>query len=351
VFRAARVFAGMSLFLLLATLANPSAAQQPAAKKVLTFADENIWRTSSTLVMSADGSHIAFNTTRDGAGNVYQKATSGVAPDEALDKAARAKRPDDWSRDGRYLIEELSAGSNTGTDIWVLPLSPERAGGDRKPFPYLQTEFNERSAKLSPNGQWLAYASDETKRYEIYVQTFPTPGGKWQVSTNGGSYPRWSRDGKELFFIGADQKLMAVDVKPGAKFEPGLPKPLFDVRISADGYYDVSKDGRFLIPAQIEQALKLSDQVESIAKKYVDANGMLFFGRQFNYPILTCGGQCLDTRHETCTISTAVASAWPQWQPSLRKCRRSSNQRPVKPGNGTASVARLTAEDGRSPGS
>jgi hypothetical protein len=119
----------------------------------------------------------------------------------------------------------------------------------------LQTEFNERFAKLSPDGRWLAYASDETKRLEIYVQTFPTPGGKWQVSTNGGDRPVWSRDGKELFYIGADQKMMVVDVTGGAKFEAGAPKPLFDAHLATGNtWFDVSKDGRFLIPAGLEHS-------------------------------------------------------------------------------------------------
>ena len=201
-------------------------------------------------VWSPDGSHIAFRSTRDGAaGDLYQKATSGAAQEEVLDKDLRSKQPNDWSRDGRYIIEGVRD-PKTKNDIWVLPLF-----GDRKPFPYLQTEFNEQYAKLSPNGQWLAYASDETKRLEVYVQTFPTPGGKWQVSTNGGDRPVWSRDGKELYFIGADGKMMAVEVKGGTKFEAGVPKPLFDMRFPADAtWYDVSKDGRFLVPTQIEQA-------------------------------------------------------------------------------------------------
>ena len=208
-------------------------------------------------VWSPDGSHIAFRSTRDGAANLYLKATSGTAQEEPLDKAARNKWPDDWSRDGRYIIEGISD-SKTKGDIWVLPLF-----GDRKPFPYLQTDFDERFAKLSPNGQWLAYTSDESKRDEVYVQTFPNPGGKWQVSTNGGSRPVWSRDGKQLFFIGLDQKLMAVEVrsdgtKGGAKFDAGVPKYLFDTRISNDAaWFDISKDGRFLIPTQVENSAGL----------------------------------------------------------------------------------------------
>jgi eukaryotic-like serine/threonine-protein kinase len=206
-------------------------------------------------VWAPDGSHVAFYSNREGLGDTYQKAANGAAQDEALDKSPMTKRPDDWSHDGRYIIEEINGRSKTGSDIWVLPLF-----GDRKPFPYLQTEFNERQAKLSPNGQWLAYVSDETKRNEVYVQTFPTPGGKWQVSTNGGTRPVWSRDGRELFFIGGDQKMMAIEVKSdvlngGGKFDAGLPKPLFDTHFALilNGWFDVTKDGRFLIPTLVEQ--------------------------------------------------------------------------------------------------
>ncbi|HYL37609.1 MAG TPA: protein kinase [Bryobacteraceae bacterium] len=204
-------------------------------------------------IWSPDSSHIAFYTSRNVRSSVEQKSTSGVGQNEVLD-AARPARPVDWSRDGRYIIES-SLDPKTKADVWVLPLF-----GDRKPFPYLQTEFNELDAKLSPNGQWLAYVSDETRRNEVYVQTFPNPGGKWQISTTGGTLPVWSRDGKELFFIGtaigATRKMMAVDVKvgagTGAKFEAGVPKALFDTHL--DGAFspgfDVSKDGRFLIPTQ-----------------------------------------------------------------------------------------------------
>src|SRR5262249_21424034 len=109
-------------------------------------------------------------------------------------------------------------------------------------------------AKISPDGQWLAYTSDESKRPEVYIQTFPKPSGQFQISLSGGSRPVWSRDGKELYFFSADQKMMAVEVKPGtaqkgpAKFEAGVPKALFDVRIDAATTFDVGKDGRFVIP-------------------------------------------------------------------------------------------------------
>ena len=195
-------------------------------------------------VWSPDGSHIIWHSTRDL--NPHATAANGAGKEEVLNQDARQNRIDDWSRDGRYLIDEMT-GPKTRNDIWVIPLF-----GDRQPFPYLNTEFNETNAKLSPNGQWLAYVSDESRRREVYVQTFPEHGGKWQISTNGGNFPVWSRDGRELYFLSADNKMMAVEVKgSGAGFQAGVPKPLFTV--PAQEQYDVSKDGRFLIHVPVNQ--------------------------------------------------------------------------------------------------
>jgi serine/threonine protein kinase/Tol biopolymer transport system component len=202
---------------------------------------------SNFPVWSPDGKYIAFRSTRDGPGGLHQKSTTGTAREEVLDESSANKHPDDWSRDGRYIIEEVAG--TKGSDIWILPLF-----GDRKPLPYLETAFNESYAKLSPDGHWLAYVSDESKRNEVYVQTFPMPGTKWQISKNGGSYPVWSRDGKELFFIGADQAMMSVEVKGGAQFEASEPNTLFETRLGSNPQFDVSKDGRFLIPTLPEQA-------------------------------------------------------------------------------------------------
>ncbi len=208
-------------------------------------------------VWSPDGSHVAFRSSREGSIRIYQKAVNGIGQDEVLDNTPETlKAPLDWSADGQYLIEGVFF--NGKGSIWVLPMSLEQAGGDRKRFPYVKDQFNNIGGKLSPDGQWLAYTSDETGRFEIFVQTFPKPGGKWPVSINGGSRPVWSRNGKELYFIGTDGRLMAVDVgsERGGSFEVGAPKALFDPHIGgneADGF-DVTKDGRFLIPIAVEQS-------------------------------------------------------------------------------------------------
>jgi protease II len=132
----------------------------------------------------------------------------------------------------------------------VLPLF-----GDRKPIPFLQTEFNEGQGQFSPDGRWMAYASDESGRREVYVQTFPASGGKWQISADGGAYPRWRRDGKELFYIAAGQKLMAVVVQTDPTFQAGRPQALFEPRFFQPIIpYTVSTDGqRFLVNTPIEE--------------------------------------------------------------------------------------------------
>ena len=137
--------------------------------------------------------------------------------------------------------------------MWVLPLS-----GDKKPFPFLKTPFEEREGQFSPDGNWIAYQSNESGRFEIYVQPFPAPGGKFQISANGGAQPRWNKNGKEIFYVSLDSKMMAAPVKSspdGRSLETGTPAVLFPVRIaggpvpgSNKQQYAVSSDGqRFLV--------------------------------------------------------------------------------------------------------
>jgi eukaryotic-like serine/threonine-protein kinase len=196
-----------------------------------------------SAVWSPDGTHIAFMKGANGTGPdiLHQKATSGAGQEEKL---GTELSPTDWSPDGRYIIG-MADSPKTKTDIWVLPLF-----GDRKAFPYLADEYLEGYAKVSPDGRWLAYPSNPTGRFEIYVQAFPTPGERWQVSTEGGNYPAWSRDGKELFFVDPQKRMMAAQVTKGARFEASVPTPLFETGMIAQSWFAVSKDGRFLIPNQ-----------------------------------------------------------------------------------------------------
>jgi hypothetical protein len=186
-----------------------------------------------------------------------QKAIDGVAQDETLHKWIGANiSPNDWSRDGRYIFEMIDTPPGS-TEIWVLPLF-----GDRKAFQFVKSEFNGLFPRLSPNGRWLAYQSNETDRNEIFVEGFPDHSGKWQISTNGGTTPTWGADGRELYYVSADQKLIAVAVKDGAQFEHGIPKPLVGVTIAPNNggagvpWFDVSKDGRFLIATPVAQSTK-----------------------------------------------------------------------------------------------
>ena len=135
-------------------------------------------------------------------------------------------------------------GQKTGSDLWLLPLN-----GDRKPVPYLQTTFAEAFARFSPDGKWMAYQSNESGRFEVYVQTVPPSGTKYQISAAGGTRPQWRRDGKELYYVSADQKLMAVPIKLGSTVEPGTAQPLFPVvPFSNFAIYAPSRDGqRFLV--------------------------------------------------------------------------------------------------------
>jgi Tol biopolymer transport system component len=212
---------------------------------------------ANSPIWSPDGSRVVFASNRNGHFDFYQKAASGAGAEELLLADSVDKALESWSPDGRFLLYYSPAGTPNG-DVWVLPLV-----GDRKPFPLVQTPFDEYFSQFSPDGRWVAYQSNESGRHEVYVTPFPGHGEKWQVSTGGGIEPRWSRDGNEIFFLAgataggaAADKLMAATVKTvGTRFEIGSIQPLFDVRrpSQAQGIYDVSADGRFLIDTAEEQ--------------------------------------------------------------------------------------------------
>jgi hypothetical protein len=192
---------------------------------------------------SPDGRRIAFSADHEGTFDIYAKNADGSGTEELLLKGEGSEFPDDWSLDGRFLLYETMS----PRDLWALPLA-----GDRKPIPVAQGEFNEMQGRFSPDGKWVAFSSNETGRYEVYAQPFPPTGAKWQVSTNGGVQPQWRRDGKELYYLGPDRRLMAVEIQTAAGFQAGAPQALFQWMVSGLGAvrngYVASADGRrFLV--------------------------------------------------------------------------------------------------------
>jgi Tol biopolymer transport system component len=203
-------------------------------------------------IWSPDGSRIVFMSLRPGHADLYQKSSSGSGSEEAILQSERIKDPTDWSLDGRFILYQ-AIDPETNRELWVLPVA-----GDRKPIPFIKTTFGVTHGQFSPDGRWVAYSSNESGKWEIFVASFPGPGGQWQVSSAGGSEPRWRRDGKELFYLAPDGKLMVVEVKRGPTFEAGAAKPLFQTRrrepVSFTDLfrYDVSADGqRFLVNTDV----------------------------------------------------------------------------------------------------
>jgi Tol biopolymer transport system component/predicted Ser/Thr protein kinase len=207
----------------------------------------------SMPVWSPDGSLIAFDSARKPNG-IYRKPSSGAGSEELISQE-KLRFPLDWSGDGQSLIFQFSFPATRG-NIGLLPLS-----GNGKPRELIASTADEVQAQLSPDGHWIAYCSDESGQYEVYVRPFPSSEGRWQVSAAGGYEPRWRRDGKEIFYLAADRKLMAVPVHgAGSTFQMGAVSALFEapVRGFLQGWensnrFDVTTDGeRFLINVPTE---------------------------------------------------------------------------------------------------
>lgn len=217
-----------------------------------TFGPREYW----SPLWSSDGRFIFFGSNIAGTGNIFRQSTEGSATETAIVRDSHFKRPTDVSNDGKFL-SFYSIGSDTGNDIWILPLTQ-----DAKPFPYLQTPFGEWDAQFSPDAKWIAYTSDESGKREVYVQSFPPGNGKWQISTGGGQYPKWPHSGNEIFFSTLDDVLTAVSVKTSPAFSIGKATPLFKLPHGAPYAesddilaYDVSPDGqRFLLNVPTETA-------------------------------------------------------------------------------------------------
>ena len=218
---------------------------QRGSSKRLTF-DSAI---DASPIWSPDGSRLVFGSNRGLGQDLYIKNADGAQEEKSIIPDETNKYPNDWSKDGKYILYTRA------TDLWFVSLP------DLKSSLFLKAASVITNGQFSPDGKWVAYASNETGKWEIYVTSFPEARGKWQVSRDGGEQPRWRSDGKELFYLSSDDKMMAAPVTIGTNFDAGTPVTLFQatprqpVLVYDRFVYDVSRDGqRFLINTPVKKA-------------------------------------------------------------------------------------------------
>ena len=208
-------------------------------------------------VWSPGGDRIALNSDRKGILDLYEMPLSGgsVSVARMLLETAEHKNITDWSSDGRFILYMVQS-PTTASDLWVLPLE-----GDRRPTPLANSVAAEGWGRFSPDGRWVAYTSNENGTNELYVQSFPDLGRKVQISTEGGSWPVWRRDGQELFFVSGDNRMMSARItSSGPQVATQTPSALFSLQVALSGvgnspWYAVSPDGqRFLVNTAVEGA-------------------------------------------------------------------------------------------------
>lgn len=220
---------------------------------------------------SPDGKTIAFQSGRASLFHLYEKAADGSGKTAPLVVDDATEFNPVWSADGRYLVFERQAASpGSLMEVWAEPTF-----GDRKPFRVVQSRFSVSEQALSADGKWLAYVSTESGNPELYVQPFPRGGGRWQVSNDGGSWPEWRRDGKDLYYVSANGMLMAAEISlRGSDLMVGKVAPLFqvNVQLGPDWPYDVTADGKKFVvanqrPGQASQPLTLVTNWPALLKK------------------------------------------------------------------------------------
>jgi serine/threonine protein kinase len=204
---------------------------------------------SQAPVWSPDGQRVAYRGTRKGFRNVWVKSVDGTSEEQQLTHGEGVHTPTSWSPDGKNLLYYDATTTSSGWDLWVVSVADARAQ------PLVAAPLRQSAAQWSPDGHWIAYGSDESGRDEVYVLPFPLTGQRWRVSTDGGSEPAWSHDGRELFYRGGG-KVWAVDVRTSPAFSVGSPRALFadtfTLSPNATTGYSVTKGARFLFAQPIQ---------------------------------------------------------------------------------------------------
>jgi Tol biopolymer transport system component len=193
---------------------------------------------------SPDDSRIALLSNYSGRFTVYIKASNGSGEETRIAELPSLGNVTDWSPDGKLLLTDWVA-PETGRDVWVVPV-----GTSEKPYPLIKTPAREAQARFAPDGRWIVYVSNESGQDEVYVTPFPNVGAKWQVSNGGGTLPRWSRDGKELFFLRPDNTVMSAPVNDAsATFSAGSPKALLKLNMppGTPGSFAAAPDNRRIL--------------------------------------------------------------------------------------------------------
>ncbi len=216
-------------------------------------------------IWSPDGKRIAFRSDRSGKPGIYIKNVSGLGEIEKVFESKNECWPSTWSPDGKYILFMFND-ENSMFDTWVVTVS-----GEKEPYPFLTTPFEEFDPSFSPDGRWMAYASNETGVEQVYVTPFPGPGTKWQVSINEGDRPLWRSDGKELFYLNNKDEIMTAEVDGSqSTFQIGEVKKMFPVSTSKPGsVYDVTNNGQRFI---VNTVLQSSDKSKVVMVKNWDQN-------------------------------------------------------------------------------
>jgi eukaryotic-like serine/threonine-protein kinase len=195
-------------------------------------------------IWTDDGRSIVYSKSKEGVETLVMKSSIGAGVEEILTQSNRLMIPNSWSPDGKYLAYFTAGDPQTGFDSWILPIE-----NGKDPYPFLQTQFNEGGPVFSPDGKWIAYASNESGRSEVYVRPFPEPGGKWQISTDGGSRPSWMNDGREIIYITENGTIMSAEISiKESAIDVGTVRLLFETRASMfRKTYDVTPDGQLFV--------------------------------------------------------------------------------------------------------